>query len=246
MAQPKTEFKSLDKSVRRQMIIDAATEIFHQKGYHQATLDDVAQELGVTKAALYHYFSSKEAILSVIYMQAMENYFARFAGAGQLQERNLSPPEKLRFFIRNHIQQVAVDNLSMLAVFLTEENQLPAEDYRRISQEKRKYNQVVEGIIEEGQAQGFFRPMNARLLANAILGMCNSLYRWYRPGKGGPGAGEVIDLFVALLESGYLEERGAGSTGLARGGGRRKAAREKVAAEEERHARALARIMEEL
>lgn len=244
MAEPKADFKSLDKSVRKQRIIDAATEVFHQKGYHQATLDDVAHRLGVTRAALYHYFSSKEAILSVIYMQALENYFAKFANASQLKGLDLSPPEKLRFFIANHIQQVAVDNLAMLAVFLTEENQLPEEDYRRISQEKRKYNRVVEGIIKEGQAQGFFKHLDARLLANAILGMCNSLYRWYRPNKDGTGAKKVIDLFVTLLESGYLEDGGAETKAPGRGKGDSGAVLEKLAEEQERHTKALTRILE--
>jgi AcrR family transcriptional regulator len=248
LAKPQSDFKGLDKSVRKQRIIDAATTIFHQKGYHQATLDDVARALGLTKPALYHYFSSKEAILSVIYMQAMENYFAEYADAGQLEGLDLTPPEKLRFFIRNHLQRVAIDNLAMLGVFLTEENQLPEKDLKQIRKEKRRYNLVVEGIIKEGQAGGLFKPGNARLTANAILGMCNSLYRWYRPDKDGPGADETIDLFVSLLEDGYLvKERLSSDMGQTDSeAGDRKTLKRDLQAEQKRHSEALSRLIHRL
>jgi AcrR family transcriptional regulator len=240
-------FKDLDKSVRKQRIIDTAIKNFQQKGYHQATLEDFAKELGVTKGALYHYFSSKEAILSVIYMQAMENYFADYANFSQMANLNLSPPDKLRFFIRNHIQKVAIDNIAMLAVFLTEENQLPEEDQKIIRREKRRYNRVLEGIVEEGMAQGYFKQVNARLLANAILGMCNSLCRWYKPQKNGYNSKEVIELFISLLESGYLKESEAESE--TKGSKKlryRKTLIEEFKAEQERHSVILSSLIKEL
>jgi len=63
-----TGFKALDKSLKIQKIIDTATELFHKKGYRSTTLHDVAEDLGITKAALYHYVSSKENLLSIIYI----------------------------------------------------------------------------------------------------------------------------------------------------------------------------------
>jgi AcrR family transcriptional regulator len=247
MTTQRDDFKSLDKSVRRQRIIDAAVKIFHRKGYHPATLDDIANELGLTKAALYHYFSSKEAILSVIYMQAMEFYFAKFADPAQMEQLKLSPPEKLRFFIGNHIRYVAIENLSMLAVFLTEENQLPKEDYRNIRREKRRYNRVLETIIKEGIEQGLFKPADPHLLANAIIGMCNSLYRWYKPDRGSPEPEAVIGLFVDLLETGYLNqaaERPEAVCGRAGGIGREVI--EEMVKEQERHQQVMGGLLKRL
>lgn len=241
------DFKDLDKSVRKQRIVDTAIKIFQRKGYHQATLEDFARELGVTKGALYHYFSSKEAILSVIYMQAMENYFADYANFSQMANLDLSPPDKLRFFIRNHIQKVAIDNIAMLAVFLTEENQLPEEDQEIIRREKRRYNRVLEGIIAEGVAQGYFKQVNARLLANAILGMCNSLCRWYRPQKKGYSPKEIIELFISILESGYL--KGSEAESDKKGAQKlryRKTLKEEFKAEQERHDVIMSSLINEL
>jgi AcrR family transcriptional regulator len=156
------DFKGLDKSVRKQKIVDTAIRVFHEKGYHAATLDDVAKELGLTKAALYHYVLSKEDLLSIIYIQALENFFAN---AYDIGERNLAPKEKLRLLIRHHIKNIVIENVPMFAVFFSEENQLPEKDFQKIREEKRKYTRIVEGIIEAGISQGQFRPTDARLQA---------------------------------------------------------------------------------
>lgn len=197
----RTDFKRQDKSLRRQMIIDTATNIFHQKGYRTATLDDVAHELGISKAALYHYVSSKEDLLSLIYIKALEEFFE---SAYKIDEMDMRPPEKLRFLIRHHIENIIIGNLPMFAVFFSEENQLPEKQFQKIRREKRKYTKVFEKIIAEGIEQGFFRPLDAKLQAFAIIGMCNWLYKWYTPSQPGYSPESITDHFIDLLESGYL------------------------------------------
>jgi len=59
-------------------------------------------------------------------------------------------------------------------------------------------------IIEEGIEKGVLKPVDARLQAYAILGMCNWLYKWYKPDKEVFSPGEIADYFIALLETGYL------------------------------------------
>ena len=145
------DFKAQGKSLRQQLIIDSAVKIFHQKGYRRATLDDVAEDLGVTKPALYHYVSSKENLLSQIYIQALETFFGYIY---EIPNMELSPAEKLRLFIRRHLNTVVIENLAMFSVFFSEESQLPEADFQRIREEKRKFTHVVETIIEEGISQG--------------------------------------------------------------------------------------------
>jgi AcrR family transcriptional regulator len=54
------------KEVARARIIQAATKIFSQKGYQETSMDDIAREIGVTKATLYSYFDSKKDIFNII------------------------------------------------------------------------------------------------------------------------------------------------------------------------------------
>ena len=195
------DFKEQDKSLRKQMVIDAAIKIFHQKGYRSATLEDVAQDLGLTKPALYNYVSSKENLLSQIYIQAMESFFSYIYEIPSLE---LSPKEKMRLFIRRHLKAVVIENLAMFSVFFSEENQLPQVDFERIRDEKRKFNHIVEEIIQEGMDQGYFRMLNPKLMSYAIIGMCNWLYRWYDPDTSPFNPDEIADQFVSLLENGYI------------------------------------------
>ena len=198
-----TEFKSQDKSLRKQLIIDAAVKVFHQKGYRAAILDDVAHELGLTRPALYHYVSSKENLLSLIYIQALESFFATIY---EITGMDLSPPDKLRLFVRRHLRTIVIENLAMFTVFFSEENQLPEKDFQKIRKEKRKFTKVVEDIIVEGIAQGYFRDVNAKLQSNAIIGMCNWLFRWYKPNQSSFTPEEITEQFIDLLENGLFRK----------------------------------------
>lgn len=200
------DFKKLDKRLRIQRIIDVSVDLFHKKGYRTTTLDDVSGELGVTKAALYHYVSSKENLLSIVYIQALENIFKNI---NDLTSPDLKPDEKLRLIIRNHIKEIIIKNLPLFFVFFSEENQLQEDDYKRIQAQKKKYTSIIEEIIKEGIAQGIFSDADPRLLAFGIIGMCNWIYTWYKSAPTAYTPDQVADHFIKLLESGYLKNQNA-------------------------------------
>ena len=128
------DFKGLDKSIRKQKIVDTAAYLFQKKGYRSTTLDDVSRELNITKAALYHYVSSKDELLSIIYTHTIKNIF--MAGTNEVSGLGSPPDEKLKLFIRNHIKNIIIESLPMFSVFFSEENQLPEKDYQKITKEK--------------------------------------------------------------------------------------------------------------
>ena len=245
MSNDKADFKGLDKSVRKQKVLTEATGVFHRKGYRTATLDDVALRLGVTKAALYYYFSSKEAILSTIYIQAIDNALEH---ARLIEALDAPPPEKLRSFLKSHVQHVIIDNLPVFAVFFSEENQLPDEHLQEIRRAKREYNRVVEELINQGVVQGHFRPADPAFMANCLLGLCNSLYHWYRPDKDDRDADRFIDDLVSFMENGYLlpQTPGGRPPAPAREDPDRDDLDRKEALEQEmkRHRRVLARLLD--
>jgi AcrR family transcriptional regulator len=195
------DFKGLDRSVRLQKVIDTAAALFHEKGFKSATLDGLAKELGLSKTALYHYVSSKEHLLSMVYGRAFEKIFERIH---EISAMDVQPDEKLRLILRDHIKNITIKNAALFSVFFAEENQLPPKDFQKIRVEKRKYSQIIEDIIQDGIAKGIFRPADPRLRANAILGMCNWVYKWYRSDKETYSPDQVADHFITLVEAGYL------------------------------------------
>lgn len=154
-----------------------------------------------SKPTLYHYVSSKENLLSQIYIQAMESFFSYVY---EIPSMDLSPVEKMRVFLRRHLRTVVMDNLAIFSVFFSEENQLPFENFQKIQAEKKKFTRVVEEIIQDGIDKGYFQRLNPKLTAYAIIGMCNWLYRWYKPGTSLFSPDEIADQFISLLENGYL------------------------------------------
>ncbi len=204
MQRTPTDFKGLDRSIRMQKIVEAATGLFHRKGFNTATLDEVAGELGLSKAALYNYIPSKGKLLAMIYGQAFEKIFHRIY---EISAAPISPEEKLRQIIRDLICNIITNNIAMFSVFFAEENQLPSKDFQKILEEKKRYTRLVIKIIDEGIEKGVFKPVDSRLQAYAILGMCNWLYKWYKPQKEAFSPEEIADRFLALVETGYLANR---------------------------------------
>lgn len=197
-------FRKLDKSVRYQKIIDAAVDLFRKKGYRTASLDDVANELGITKAALYHYVESKEELLSAIFTQALK---VIFEGTQRIEALELPPDKKLRQIIRNHITNIIIKNQSLVYVFFAEENQLPEKFSRMVRKKKREYDEILRGIIEEGIASGVFEKVDPNLLVYTIVGMCNWIYLWYKPGIAFSPE-DISNRYIRILERGFLCDKG--------------------------------------
>lgn len=196
------EFKELDKSKKLQEIIDTAVNLFHKKGYKSTTIDDISKELGISKAAIYHYVDSKDELLSIIYTQAFENIFR---DTKTITTMKIPPDEKLRRLIHNHIMNFIIKDLSMFSVFFSEENQVSEKDFQKIRAEKKKYTEIIEGVIEEGIAKGIFQETDPKLLAYAIIGMCNWIFKWYKPQYSPYRPEEIADHFIRLLGTGCLE-----------------------------------------
>ncbi|MCL6522619.1 MAG: TetR/AcrR family transcriptional regulator [Firmicutes bacterium] len=209
-------------ALRREEIIQVAAELFREKGYRNSTLAEVAARLGVTRPALYHYIRSKEELLSEIYGRVMSRLL------GQLEEilaRGLDPVESLRAILVAHVEFV-IRNRAIVTVFFQEKGSLPAEQYRRIADQKRRYDALVQAVVERGQRAGLLRPLDPKLTVYAIMGMANWPYQWFHP-EGPASARELGELCAELVLSGLRAEgapaaagAGAAPAARARGGAR--------------------------
>lgn len=99
---------------RREGIVAAAAEVFLEVGYERASMDEVARRAGGSKATLYKYFSSKEALFETV----VRNYSARFlteaaSGLTQPENQHLSLEQKLIRFGEDMLRVVACDNQAL-------------------------------------------------------------------------------------------------------------------------------------
>jgi len=160
---------------RRVEILHAALRAFRERGYHGTTLDDMAEQLGIRKTALYHYFPDKEAILYACHRESLAELSRILAGARARE----SPPERLAYVIREHVR-VMTDTLegSPLAFEVTA---LAPDHQREVIAARDKYERALRRMLQDGVAAGDFRPTNPKTAVFAILGAINWIARWYRP-----------------------------------------------------------------
>ena len=160
---------------RRLEILRAALRAFRERGYHQTTLDDIAERLDVRKSALYHYFPDKESILYECHQESLGELGRIVAEARDLP----TPRERLRHVIREHVR-VMTDTLegSPLAFEVTA---LSPPRQVEIIAARDRYEREVRRLVEQGIREKDFRRVDAKVAAFAMLGAINWIARWYRP-----------------------------------------------------------------
>jgi AcrR family transcriptional regulator len=160
---------------RRGEILHAALRAFRDHGYHATTLDDIAEALGVRKAALYHYFPDKESILYACHRESLAELDRILEGAKQLR----TPADRLTHVIRSHVR-VMTDTLegSPLAFEVTA---LSPERQKEVIGGRDRYERALRRMVRDGVGSGDFRELNPKTAVFAILGAINWIARWYRP-----------------------------------------------------------------
>lgn len=181
---------------RRREILRAALEAFRERGYHATTLDHIAARLGVRKAALYHYFADKEAILYACHRDALEEVERLLARALELPG---GADERLRCVIREHVR-VMTETLQGSPLAFETAALSPAHAAEVIAR-RDGYESAVRALVEQGVAAGVFRPVDPKVAAFAIFGAINWIARWYRP-EGALHAAELGAQFADHLLGG--------------------------------------------
>jgi AcrR family transcriptional regulator len=206
-ALPPTRAAVLDEIVR------AAAAAFGEVGYRAATLDAIAERTGLSKVTLYRYVSSKEDLLSLVFERTIASFRQ---GLRQIVDEPRPADETLRRIVRYQVALLA-GHLPFLRVFFSEEAGLPPAMAAQVARAKREYDRTIERVVREGIAAGVLRDLPPTMVVFGILGMCNWLHTWYRT-DGPLGPEQIADVFVTVLERGYLaDDRGsAREDGLAR------------------------------
>ncbi len=178
---------------RRAEIVDAAARLFFARGYGGTSIQDVADEVGILKGSLYHHIDAKDDLLVAVIDEVHDAAMARLAAA---EERDGSVVDRLVWFLRDHTAYNC-RHVERIGVYFREFEYLEGERRERVAADRRTYDRHVRSMIEAGQAAGEIpSTVDARLTANALLGMTNWVYQWFDPDTN--DADEVADGLAAL------------------------------------------------
>jgi len=144
---------------RKAEISEAAVRVFHRLGYQGASLSAVAAEIGVDRATIYYYFSSKEDMFDEVVRSVLEEnerLAKRIAGS------DISPRRKMRELLMAFMTSY-VDNYPLLHIYVREDLTKVQGKRSDWSLHMRNLNRNIENcfveIIEQGYADGSFRRM---------------------------------------------------------------------------------------
>jgi len=183
----------------REQILEAAAQIIGEKGFHAASMQDIAKAVDLKKASLYHHVSSKQEILVDLLDKALDLLIADMEG---VLATNLSPEEKIRLAMQNYLGTLT-KRRDLASVLLLEHRSLDPELHLRHIPRRDRFEGLWRQIIEEGMAQGVFSCENPRIAVKGILGVANWTIMWYRE-AGGLSPDEIAAFSANLLLNGLI------------------------------------------
>ena len=166
--------KSLDRA--REIYLTAA-QIFFTKGYSATSLNDIADALSITKAALYYYVESKQDLLYRIIKLGLDDVKAEVLDAARQIE---NAEERLRFIISNHSRLSAGGNQAVI-IISHEVDALNFDQRQEVLQRRREYFEFIRNTLVQLEAQGKLQNIDLTTATFTLLGMIIWLARWYSP-----------------------------------------------------------------
>jgi len=194
-----TDHKEAGPRSKRKAIVEQAVGRFGEIGYEATKWSSVSDELGIGQAALYYYFESKAHCLLTIIRLELARSYQRFLEATALAPSAAAAIEAAL----QHAFQVSPAEVRQLRIVVANGDVLANPRSSEREEQERKICLALARSIEDAWTELLARNMaegaggdgDARMVARAVLGMLNSVWRWYRP-KGALSINQLSDFYV--------------------------------------------------
>jgi AcrR family transcriptional regulator len=168
------------RALVEQEIFEQATRLFAERGYAGTSIQDVADAVGLTRPALYHYVKSKDELLARL---VTEVTVVAAADIAQIAKRGeLSATQRVRDIVQALVRRQG-ERGDRFRLLLRSEADLPKSVADSYAKNRRAVLSSLADVVEQGMANGEFRPANATIAALGTLGMINWVAWWYHPGS---------------------------------------------------------------
>lgn len=180
----------------RESILLGAVDVFNQRGYDATSMGVLAENLGITKSAIYHHVPSKEHLLEI----ALDRALGGLEGVLADPLATTGPAVSRLDFVLRAATEVLTQQLPYVTLLLRLRGNTELE--RAALERRRAFNRAVAALVGEAQADGAIRSdVDSRAITRLLFGMINSVADWYRP-DGPVSAAKVADDIVAVAFGG--------------------------------------------
>jgi AcrR family transcriptional regulator len=187
------------RTAREDQLLETATRLFKERGYHNTSMQELADALGMKKGSLYYYIESKEELLRRL-LETATSFLA--VEIDDIYSADLPPFEKLRRALEYHAVTM-MEHLDLVAIYLHEYRNLPPGRLEEALAVRKHYERVLMQIVEDGIAAGNFRPVNVKMAVFGLLGMVNWTYQWFSP-EGQFSSQEIAETLASLALHGLV------------------------------------------
>jgi TetR/AcrR family transcriptional regulator, cholesterol catabolism regulator len=177
-----------------------AARLFREYGYSSATMDLIADEVGLNKGTLYHYYPAKSAILFELLSRQVDatlELVDRVPAEGTTAER-------MRELVRLQVDHVSTKH-DEIVVFFQElpwvEKQLPPEQAADLRRRIRRYEHFTKQLLTAGVRSGEFRPVDVAVVMSSIVGILAYVPVWFRTSTG-KAQGALVQELTDFIMSG--------------------------------------------
>ena len=170
---------------KRAMILDAAIDNFGEVGFEHTKWATIAGQVGIGQTALYHYFESKSHCLLTIMSTELERSLERARKAAVEHE---APAQKMEAAIASAFDVTAREALQARILLSHQDLLVSPRPSEREEAERQRARELVREIEHEwasllrrGMDEGVFPDRDEKVMVRLVLGLVNSVWRWYRP-----------------------------------------------------------------
>lgn len=195
------------KTTQKKILAAAITE-FSRNGFHQTTMDAIAEAAGVAKGTLYYNYASKSALFSAAITDGIEMIIGQIRGA-------LSSPlpfhQHLRKLVELHITlYLRYSDLTRI-VFNELTSGMGSEVLMEIEQVRGRYVAFLADQLKVGRDQGYLRPVDLNLAAVGLVGMVENLCAHHLKNPRKAPKKKIVETLYALLVNGLCEPQSGSS-----------------------------------
>lgn len=179
--------------------MEAAAKLISEKGYHETSMRDIAGELSMSAASLYHYFPGKEDLVVALQLECFQDLISQTEI--RLNETGDDPVRRLYAFVSTHMRYF-VEHIALLRVLLHEDSCLGKANQDRVKEYKQKYVQMAEALIRAVPREDGAPNIDAKVVVFSLFGMMNWYYTWQHSAPNVSGQ-SLADVMTQLFLRGY-------------------------------------------
>jgi len=195
-----------ERLAHRRLILDAALELFSEKGYQDVSMQEIARRAEFSVGALYSFFRSKEQLYESLVLEMAREHHARL---GAVLRRQGEAATVLRGYVAER-GRLFSDNIKLVRLYFVETRALGSPIGSAVRERVRElYHELVlevASLIERGIREGAFREGDPYRMAVALEGMVNAfLFCWLQYPEGQPYESNVdviLDIFMRGVAAG--------------------------------------------